>query len=503
MEKNRTWQSFWLTLIVLVVLIALFWLPRISLGGIELRRVNLLSDVQRLDQGGNNLAELLADSLDGYVKERIDSAAIAVPQLAYVDSVPEGMVVIEDFADVDGLHREMDRFYAALDEARQRPVRIAYFGDSYIEGDIITMDLRAQLQQRYGGCGVGLVEISCISSDFRRSVITKRDSWTAYHANEKGRGFKPALQGIAGSYFIPADSATFEMRGTKSLYPGLLDTAAVATLYFTPGEGLSISSSLNRGPAELLYSNGPAQIPETYEELVEVIDSDSIVTYETVTRVVLPEQQDAGAIIAKSVQGRVGRWNLTVQGGTGSRFYGAAFDGTAGISVDNFSLRGSGGQHIGKIPLETLQGFASVRPYDLIVLHFGLNVANEKQKNYAYYASQMGKVIKHLQAAFPKASILVVSVADRDTRGPDGQMHTMDGVRELLSYERKMASDCGVAFWNLYQAMGGDGSIARMAEKKQANLDYTHINFAGGRHLAGLLFDVLMNGKANYDERTH
>ena len=137
------------------------------------------------------------------------------------------------------------------------------------------------------------------------------------------------------------------------------------------------------------------------------------------------------------------------------------------------------------------------------MLHFGLNVANEKQKNYAYYASQMGKVIKHLQAAFPKASILVVSVADRDTRGPDGQMHTMDGVRELLSYERKMASDCGVAFWNLYQAMGGDGSIARMAEKKQANLDYTHINFAGGRHLAGLLFDVLMNGKANYDERTH
>ena len=41
-----------------------------------------------------------------------------------------------------------------------------------------------------------------------------------------------------------------------------------------------------------------------------------------------------------------------------------------------------------------------------------------------------------------------------------------------------------------------------MAEKKQANLDYTHINFVGGRHIAGLLFDVLMNGKTNYDNRT-
>jgi hypothetical protein len=41
-----------------------------------------------------------------------------------------------------------------------------------------------------------------------------------------------------------------------------------------------------------------------------------------------------------------------------------------------------------------------------------------------------------------------------------------------------------------------------MTAKKQANLDYTHINFAGGRYLAGLLFDVLMNGKTNYDQRT-
>ena len=150
-----------------------------------------------------------------------------------------------------------------------------------------------------------------------------------------------------------------------------------------------------------------------------------------------------------------------------------------------------------------LQDFSRVRSYDLIVLHYGLNVANENQKNYASYASQMKKVIKHLKTAFPHTSILVVSVADRDAKAPDGQMHTMDGVRELLSYERKMASDSKVAFWNLYQAMGGDGSIAKMVEKEQANLDYTHINFAGGRHLADLLFEVLMQGKENYDSRAH
>ena len=35
--------------------------------------------------------------------------------------------------------------------------------------------------------------------------------------------------------------------------------------------------------------------------------------------------------------------------------------------------------------METLRGFSAVRPYDLIILHYGLNVANEKQKDYGGY----------------------------------------------------------------------------------------------------------------------
>ena len=206
-------------------------------------------------------------------------------------------------------------------------------------------------------------------------------------------------------------------------------------------------------------------------------------------------------MVARKIERRLGRLRLGVRGGQGSRFYGVALDGKNGVSLDNFSMRGSGGQHLSKIPQETLQGFASVRPYDLIILHFGLNVANAKQKDYGSYARQMAQVVQHMKAAYPGASILIVSMADRDKRGADGQMHTMDGVRELISYTRKMASDEHVAFWNLYEAMGGDGSVARMTAKKQANLDYTHINFAGGKHIASLLYDVLINGKTNYENR--
>lgn len=499
--KNKVWQTFLLTLIVVVALLAMFYMPRMRLFDKDLRRVNILSDVQRRDADGKIVAEAVADSLDGIVGQAIDSSAIQVLQLAFTDSVPEGMTSIEDFADEQGIHREMDKFYAALDAAAHRPVRVAYFGDSYIEGDILTADLRALLQQKYGGCGVGFVEIQCVSSDFRQTVKTKRSGWHSYHSNEPGNGFRLACQSMAGSYFIPSGVATFEARGQRRVYAAQLDTAEVATVYFTPGDGLHISYALNGGELQPLYANGDMPEDETYEEVVETMDSDSVVRYTTVVRHVPQAQPGAGVVCSGSVAGHIGRFGLSVSGGGGSRFYGVALDGRHGISLDNFSMRGSGGQYLRKVPAETWRSFASARPYDLIILHYGLNVAAPTQKDYRAYAVQMGKVLALLKEAYPRASILIVGLGDRDARGADGALHTMEGVRELIAYQRKMASDHQVAFWNLYEAMGGEGSLARMAANKQANLDYTHINFAGGRHLAMLLFEALMNGKENYDSR--
>lgn len=497
MKGNNLWKTFLLTLIVLAALFALFYLPRMNVGGSDLRRVNILSDVQRRTADGKIIAEVKADSIEGFVEQGIDSAAIEVKQLTYVDSIPDGMTAIEDFADVQGIHREMDKFYRALGQSHSRPVRIAYYSDSYIEGDILTMDLRGLLQQKFGGKGVGFVEIHCVSSDFRRSINSKRSGWSSYHANEKGRGFKSSLQGIAGSYFIPSGNATYELRGQKNVYANLLDTAEVATVFFTPGNGLNIDYAINGGSEMSLFSNGEEIEDEFIEELDTTVKDSVVYKRRKVER----SQQGAGNVIAKSTNGRIGKFNMRVRGGSGSRFYGVALDGKTGVSVDNFSMRSSGGQYIEDIPLETLRGFANVRPYDLIIIHFGLNVAGPKQKDYSAYAAKMGNVIEHMKSAYPNASIMVVSMGDRGSRGSDGQMHTMSGVKELVTYERKMASDHHVAFWNLYEAMGGDGSIARMKEKKQANLDYTHINFAGGRYLAELMVDVLLNGKENYDNR--
>ena len=131
--KNYLKYSLWLTLIVLFALIGMHWLPAITIDGHTMRRVDLLSDVRMPEPDKD---EVVADSLP----------PVPVVKPAFVDTCRSGMTCIEDYS--DSTMRGMTPFYRALDEiqSKGRLVRIAVFGDSFIEADIFTADLREMLQ---------------------------------------------------------------------------------------------------------------------------------------------------------------------------------------------------------------------------------------------------------------------------------------------------------------------------------------------------------------------
>ena len=177
--------------------------------------------------------------------------------------------------------------------------------------------------------------------------------------------------------------------------------------------------------------------------------------------------------------------------------YGVALESNQGVIVDNFSMRGSSGVSLSGIPSSVLNEFASHRPYDLIIFHFGLNIANEKMHDYSGYTKQMGDVIKRFKAAYPQTSILIVSMSDRDQRDAEG-IHTMSCVESLVGYQQIMAANQQVAYFNLFKAMGGRESMKALVDKGLANKDYTHITFGGGRRLATYLVESIMAGYDNY-----
>ena len=466
--------------LLIVGLLLLGLLPDLSVGGRPLRRVDILSDVraqeEKLDhQPADTALQALADTLpkpsaDSLLRlqerrQRDDSLLMAAWAKRAWEQDTANLTSIEDYS--DSTLRGMTPFYRALDrlQLEGKPVRVAYFGDSFVEGDILTADLREKLQKQFGGRGVGFVPITSIVSRYRPTVTHTYDDWESHSVMDDPETFEAEKLGLSGHYFVPKEGAYVELQGVKR-YATRLDTCAQAGIVFRSHGGVTMTVQVNED--------------------------------ETITRTF----GASDSLQEMKVCGRVGSVRWTVERADSTVFYGLTMDDSTGVAVDNFGLRSNSGLKFLQVPQATLHDFGRLRPYDLIVLHYGINVASEGQLNYNSYISGMRKVVRALKTNFPSASILLVGVSDRDYRTEDGDLRTLPGILPLMQSQQTLARSEGVAFWNLFHAMGGEESMLKFAhaDPAMANRDYVHINFRGGKHIAQLLFDALIEGKKQYDE---
>ncbi len=493
--KNYLRHTVLLTIVVIGSLLLMNKLPIITIDEETLRTVDILADVKHeqaveldsLPMIELNSLEELKDSTPSIPKDTlkleasqeesdqvINEARIveesSTKQEVFqpngwveLDTDEEGLTSIADYS--KGEAGGMSFFYDALNRVEEGAyARVAVFGDSFIEGDIFTADLRSYLQSEFGGCGVGFVPITSETNGFRPSVVHVFGGWES-HSVTKKNGFKYANQGISGHYFIPTSANAFvELRGQKR-YATHLDTCEVATIYFHSKGPLSLRAKLNSQQNKSFQIEGSAELQ------------------------------------AVKVKGKIGRIRWSTPANSSALFYGAAMDGESGVVVDNYSLRGSSGYSLISIPQKNLREFNALRPYDLIIIQYGLNVVAKGVYDYNYYRAQMNKVIAYLKECFPHTSFLILSVGDRDYKTRTGSYETMPEIKYFLQMQRQIAKDNKIAFWNMFEAMGGERSMYKLVHDSpsKANYDYTHINFRGGRFLAKKLFDSILDGKKNYD----
>ncbi|MFV0546437.1 MAG: SGNH/GDSL hydrolase family protein [Bacteroides sp.] len=450
--RNQLKYSLGLILGLLIALLALHFLPTLTLEGHVLRKVDLLGDLR-----------LPTIDVDSVQNDSLNLLPIVKP--VFVDTCQTGMICIEDYS--DSTRRGMTPFYNALDRIHQEDglVRVAFFGDSFIEADIFTADLREMLQKKFGGRGVGFVPMTSVTNGYRPTVRHSFSGWKS-HAVTDTVFFDRSKQGISGHYFVPRSGAYAELRG-QNKYASLLDTCYKASVFFMNKDSLSLAVRVNKGENKKLNF------------------------------------APSGTVQMAQIEGRIGAVRWSIDQADSVLFYGMAMDGNKGLVLDNFSLRGSSGLTLRNISSAILKGFNDCRPYDLIVLEYGLNVATERGRNYDNYMKGVLKSIAHLKECFPQAGFLLIGVGDREYRTENGDLRTMPGIKNLIRYQQHIAAKSGIAFWNMFEAMGGEGSIVKMVQAKpaMANYDYTHINFRGGKHLAKLLYETLLYGKSQHDKR--
>jgi len=350
-----------------------------------------------------------------------------------------------------------------LETKKEGNVRIAYFGDSMTDGDLIVKDFRTYLQEKFGGQGVGFVNITSESASSRSSVTHE------FSGNWKTQSYlktkRPSRSfGVNGHVFFANDTSNIAWVKYKATNTKFASELPKPTLFY--------GSSSNKD-GKVFYVAGDTIVKK-------------LAPNNTLNTLTLSE-------------GNLKNLKVNFKKADSIPIYGFNFDDGKGVHVDNFSNRGNSGLPLGSFDINTMRAFHAKLDYDLIVLQYGANVLNYGTLDYTWYEKKMIKVVNHLKECFPGVAILIVSTADKSTKY-DLEMKTDSAVVTLNRAQKKYAIQSEASFVNMYTLMGGDGSMVKWVEEipAKANKDYTHFNHRGAKEAANLIFTQLNQGYEKY-----
>lgn len=472
-QLNRLLALLFLTFVFCCLL---YYLPD-RMAGFSLKRVDLFSDLRAsgpelpldsLSQMWLKEDTMVVDSTalqqQAVEKAGIDSATLALRDSLYkalyaVAGADSAGTRIEDYSVGHvGLHR----FFAALRDRADlgRPVRVAFLGDSFIEGDILVADFRSALQQRFGGRGVGFVPITSVAAQYRPTVKIASEGWKTWSMLTKPDSLPYTLSGMTFEAEAGEPTVTLE---AANRYPEL-DSASCLKLIYERNVATRLCLTVNGRTDSLMTALPP---------------TDSVRQY--------------------VYNGPVHKAEMRFRNTEGFRALGVVMEDSVGVSVDNYSLRGNSGMLLEQLDSASCRALNRIHTYDLIVLQYGLNIANDSILQYGWYGRRMEKAIRKVRQCFPTADVLLMGVSDR-SRVENGTFCTMPSVLALLHAQRQTAKRAGIPFWNTFGAMGGNNSMVRYVEKNWASKDYTHLGFGGGRELARVLVEAILAEMEFYEE---
>ena len=465
------------TLAVILGLVALGFVPSFKIFGMEFERVDILSQL-RAEEIAEDASHNYTADFDLLEQELAEAEA----QICEVDTLPEPIPVryewivesrgsnnraalrsedfiptsanIVDFEDFDTLATtRFDAFISKL--ANGEDVRIAFMGDSFVEGDIVTCDLREELQSRFGGRGAGFIPADIPFATVRKSIKRTSANWKTYSVMKPKEAPEALRERLFVSGYLAEGRAGATTRWQATTSHASLDSCTQARILLISRDTSRVEVVLGDTLRNEFMIAGDERVREIY------------------------------------VEGPVDDIRLRVVEGS-VMCYGATMEGDGGVTVDNFSVRSNNGHAIFGTSATVNRQVDELLGYDLVVLQYGLNIMQKGQRVYAKYRDQVRDMIAYAERCFPNAAIVVVGVSDRWVKNTETNAYEPIGsVDALTSYQRAAADSCKVVFWNTSRVMKGLGGMPTFVSNGWAAKDYTHINYAGGKRIANALTEAI------------
>lgn len=370
---------------------------------------------------------------------------------------------------LDDANGGLDCFYAALARTERRVpgaiTRVSHYGDSPTTADLITGDIRAMLQLRYGNAGHGFILLAKPWAWYQhRGAEVSGSGWDIFPATRFIS--KDGIYGLGGVNFTGNAGARTQLE---------LDDPGQSNFdlyYFAQPRGGTVE----------VFVNGATQPAARIDTAAD----------------------NRGAGFAE-FEVPAGAESIELKPDGPVRLFGiTAEKNTAGVVYDSIGLNGASITVLTRMfNAQHWEAELEHRKPNLVTINYGTNEADFAAFIDKQYEKELREAIRRVRAALPEASILVMSPMDRGKRD-GGDIVTMDTIPRLVAIQRRVAAETRCGFFDTFDAMGGAGTMSRWynAQPRLVNADFIHPNPAGGKIIAAVFVKQVEMGLARWKLRS-
>ncbi|HVW25981.1 MAG TPA: GDSL-type esterase/lipase family protein [Polyangiaceae bacterium] len=352
------------------------------------------------------------------------------------------------------------RFQAALRDAPQRsdPVRVLWLGDSHTAADFWPDAVRKPLQAAFGSGGPGFVYLGLGVYRHAGMKISREGKWR--------------VEPKQPSLWMRQDDGVFGLGGIRAVPVDATSTLRV-----------ELSADSVRGRARWDVA---VRLPTNRARCTIAVEGGESHAVDATTTAV-------GSIAHVAFQTERGAAVVIGHAANEPELLGAVVESAdpGGVVVDDLGINGA---RIAT-PLAWDQASwveqARLRNPSLFVYAYGTNEVGDEVAP-ARYGPQLEELVALGRKAAPDADCLVAGPTDREGPG----WTPLPRVAEIDTVERQTAERLGCAYFSVYDAMGGEGSLRRWAAMEPAlgGTDRVHLTARGYAELGTIMSKLLLEG---------
>lgn len=355
-----------------------------------------------------------------------------------------------------------------LQESKKGRVDIVHIGDSHIQADLFSGTIRQQLQIRFGNAGRGLIFPYRVAKS-NEPASYKTSTNKIWDSKRNVFYEKPLPIGVSGFTIETTDSMA-EINLTVKDQPGLGYDFTKFTLFQEKGirnYDITICDEINceRGIFKSIDTSTSAFVSE--------------LKFDKPIRQIVLRNKSTDTIHQKT-----------------TRIYGMMLENdSAGVLYNMIGVNGAEYRHYvkSKYFMEQL----SYLNADMVIVSLGTNEAYSTAFDRVLFYRHIDSLVSSIKLASPNAIVLLTTPADSFRKSRKGRIKNPDmqiARATIINY----CLQHNLPYWDLYEIMGGYGSIAKWFTAQLSAKDRVHFNGKGYQIQGDLFYKALITGFEKY-----